>query len=827
MLKTCFASLSFLLSTCCLSQSDPSLALVPVSIYQDGFIHIQMADGHLLKRDKITLSADLVDYPELSQLFAQDKIIWIEQEFKVLAKRNQAIARIYRLKYSQSVQPLELIKQLEQLHYISYAERIPQFTTNLIPNDPDYADGNKRWHLDQISATNAWNSSTGCPNVRIAIVDDAVLLSHEDLQANIFVNPTEIPNNGIDDDGNGYIDDVNGFDVADNDNNANPPSTATNSSFTHGTHVAGIAGAVSDNNIGTASIGFNSSIVPIKTAKNNTADPSLLYNPMHGVEYAIALGVDVINMSWGSYAFSYTNQAVFSQAHSDGIVCVGAAGNDYLNSIIYPAGYDNVISVGATDPANEHTTFSNYSTFNHVYAPGLNIWSTLAGGNSSYGYLSGTSMSSPLVAGLAGLMICNDPTLTPFDVKACLRSSADIYFSNLSSQDLFVINAENTLLCAPPLVYNCEPYNCNLIKNGDFESPDNSSITNYGTASGVANGLLCSWQTYAGTSDVLPSTPIGNDQFVSGFTFRPFPNLAPSTEGFVSNRLEMIAGYQYRLEFDYAIAQLLYSGDVITNELDSLMIGLVDNQYIIPNTTGINIDTLRLANYTDIPVDYIPTNWLALANTHPTTFNHHLILDFIAPADTSKQRLFMHPSEWDTLAKVHLIVDNVSVKPIIQFSITSTETDIVAGGCVTLTAAGQATSFVWEPFNLFTNPVGSSQLVCLDSTTTFFVTAYDSTVNCSSTDSITINVGKLGLDDEGFDELNVFPNPASDLISIQLPAGIVKPQKLIIYSNTGKAVCTYALTSSSGPLEIDIKHLAAGAYIIKIDGNWATTLIKK
>lgn len=357
----------------------------------------------------------------------------------------------YVLKCREEI-PTELLNLLNKHEDIRYAERVPHYEIFYTPNDPSF---NQQWHLQTIQAENAWNLGQGNSNVVVAIIDDAVLLNHQDLAPSIWVNPGEIAGNNIDDDGNGYIDDINGWDAADNDNDPNPPAaTVSNNAFAHGTHVAGITGAATDNSIGIASIGFDLKLMAVKT-KTDASTGGSLQAPYQGVQYAIATGPDVMNMSWGGGAFSQTYQALFDQAFAQGIVSVAAAGNSNTSAPMYPASYNNVISVGATAQGDSKASFSNFGPTIDVMAPGAGIYSTLPGSVSSYGNNSGTSMASPLVAGLAGLMIAYDPTLTPTDLELCLKSSCD----NIDAQNPGYIgdigsgrvNAFEALNCLKPI----------------------------------------------------------------------------------------------------------------------------------------------------------------------------------------------------------------------------------------------------------------------------------------------------------------------------------------------------------------------------------------
>ncbi|PHR46161.1 MAG: hypothetical protein COA32_11420 [Fluviicola sp.] len=336
------------------------------------------------------------------------------QPFKNI--KDQRLNGVLRLEINDIYKVDELIKTLNKNEQVEYAERIPLLKSTLTPNDPNY-NSSTQWSLFQINAAQAWDFSTGSSNIKVAIVDDAVEITHDDLSGVTWTNPGEIANNGIDDDNNGYIDDVNGYDVANDDNDPNPDSPI--SSFDHGTHVAGIAGASSNNNTGVASIGHNVSIIPVKS----TYSASAVTHGYEGIIYAVSVGADVINMSWGGSGSSTTAQNIITYANDEGSLLIAAAGNDNVSSIFYPAGYSEVMAVASTTFGDSKSSFSNYGTWIDISAPGSAIYSTIPG--NSYGTKQGTSMASPLVAGMAGLMLSLNPSLSPDDIKACILSSAD------------------------------------------------------------------------------------------------------------------------------------------------------------------------------------------------------------------------------------------------------------------------------------------------------------------------------------------------------------------------------------------------------------------
>jgi gliding motility-associated-like protein len=408
-------------------------------------------EGELFVKTKEGINTNLGGIIPIN-VFTDFDILSIEKPFKTKSTKLQ---QTYLVKFDDVEKADQLIETLQQLTDIEYAEKVPNYQLFYTPNDPML---NQQWNLQTILAEQAWDINTGNSNVIIAMTDDAILLSHQDLQNNIFNNPNEIPANNIDDDNNGYIDDVNGWDAADNDNDPNPLNP-TNSYFSHGTHCAGISAATTDNNLGIASIGFNTTLLPVKIGASSN---SSLTGAYIGVDYAIACGyTDIISMSWGGGAYSATYQNLFDQAHAQGIVNIAAAGNSSTSTPMYPASYNHVISVGATDPTDTKAGFSNYGTAIDVMAPGTNILSTVAGSTSGYGYKSGTSMACPLVSGIAALMLSQDPSLSPDDLESCLKSTCD-NIDNQNSNFIGQIGAGR--------VNAFEALQCLKAINADFEA---------------------------------------------------------------------------------------------------------------------------------------------------------------------------------------------------------------------------------------------------------------------------------------------------------------------------------------------------------------------
>jgi len=402
---------------------------------------------------------DFDKFPEIKQIIKKYKVIKIEKPFKTIALQN-----IYRISFN-SISDIEyLIRDLQNIDFVKYAVKNQIYRLSSVPDDVN----SNQWYFDLIQAYNAWDITTGRQYIKVAIVDDACKISHPDLTQNIYTNIQEIPDDSIDNDNNGYIDDVHGYDVADNDNDPEPPLSHPwyswmNDAFSHGTHCSGIASAVTNNGTGIASIGYGVSIIPVKCTKDTTSLPLAMDETATGIDYAIAAKADIISMSWVSGTKDSVVTDAINAAHQAGIILVAAAGNNGDTTWGYPASNDYVISVGATTYNDTIADFSERNSMIDVMAPGDDIWSTVRKDN-GYSYMQGTSMSCPMVAGLCGLMLSIDSSLTPEVIENCLKSSCDNIDSvNPSATGMMGagrINAYNALICIEDIV-NINKYNVN------------------------------------------------------------------------------------------------------------------------------------------------------------------------------------------------------------------------------------------------------------------------------------------------------------------------------------------------------------------------------
>jgi subtilisin family serine protease len=271
-----------------------------------------------------------------------------------------------------------------------------------------------------IDAPEAWDLQTGSKKVLVGVIDTGVDRNHEDLKANMWTNPNEIPNNGKDDDGNGYIDDVHGWDFANNDNNPHDDNS-------HGTHCAGTIGGVGNNGKGVVGVCWDVSMVGIKFLRGSGG--GFLSDGVKSIAYATKIGVDLTSNSWGGGGYSSTMKKAIDEANSKGIGFIAAAGNHRGNNDSrpsYPASYDsaNIISVGAHDHRGVSASFSCYGKKSvDLFAPGVNTLSTTPGNR--YASYSGTSMATPHVAGAYALLLSSNPTWKVTQVKDALMKAVD------------------------------------------------------------------------------------------------------------------------------------------------------------------------------------------------------------------------------------------------------------------------------------------------------------------------------------------------------------------------------------------------------------------
>lgn len=402
-----------------------------------------------------------------------------------------------------------ILDSLKRLDYIKYAEPDFMMSADTIPNDPYY---DSLWGLKQIHAPMAWNNSTGDTTLIVGIIDTGIDYNHIDLLPNIWINPDEIPNNGIDDDNNGYIDDIHGWDFFNNDNDPMDDHG-------HGTHIAGIIGASGNNSIGIVGVNWNVKMVALKflsaTGSGNTSDE------ISAIEYAIEENIRITNNSYGRECcdcFSQAEYDVIQLASDSNMVFCAAAGNKaHTNDIdlsfqhpSYPASndLDNIISVASSGYCDLLSNFSNYGELSvDLSAPGEQIFSTVPG--NSYALKSGTSMATAFVTGAIANIWKLHPQLSNIEIKERLLETVDIIPSN--EELLFSKGRLNVYGASGGLIHNPYELNFRAELTNQLSPYDTLFLTN-------TSDLLCTIDSISAPEGFLISTDTNTASFTNFLT---------------------------------------------------------------------------------------------------------------------------------------------------------------------------------------------------------------------------------------------------------------------------------------------------------------------
>jgi subtilisin family serine protease len=399
------------------------------------------------------------------------------------------------------------VEKLRRSGLVDYVEPNYKVSLAAVPNDPQFPN---QWALDNtgqpieggglgsgtadadIDAPEAWNLKTDASTVVVGVIDTGVDYTHEDLAANMWTNPSEIAGNGIDDDANGYVDDVYGIDTYNGD--SDPIDT-----YSHGTQVAGVIGAVGNNGVGGSGVAWKVKIMALRA----------MFDPEYGSDYAVANAIYyaldqkaangyprmILNASWTSCCGSYSLQSAISDASLAGVLFVAAAGNDGRNldvNPVYPASFNlpNMIVAGASDYNDVPAAFSNTGCSSvHVFAPGTNVLTTIPGG---YGYYNGTSIAAAQVSGIAALSWARGPGKPAADVKSAVLNGAN---AKTLMKGLAVASGRanaNSVSFAKPAVWSVSPGKVNpggtMTITGNRFGPTAGSVT----VDGV-NAAVVSW----------------------------------------------------------------------------------------------------------------------------------------------------------------------------------------------------------------------------------------------------------------------------------------------------------------------------------------------
>ncbi|MBC7694331.1 MAG: S8 family peptidase [Burkholderiales bacterium] len=371
-----------------------------------------------------------IDHPSFTALSSAIGVTNLHKKFPFdkspIQAKNEAgqsyadLSLVYELNYTSGLQIEKAISKLLISNILVYAEPhyIPKLSYN--PNDP-LANATNQYHLLTVNAFNAWGVNKGDSSIVIGITDTGTDFTHPDLFNNVKRNYNDVVD-GVDNDGDNYIDNYMGWDVGMNDQDATWEANA------HGVHVSGLSSASADNNLGGAGVGFNCKFLPVKIANSAGA----LIAAYEGIKYAADHGCHIINCSWGGGGSSQFGQDIIDYATiNKNCLVVCAAGNNNVDGDFFPAAYNYVLSVGNTTISDTKQASSNYGYMVDVCAPGDNVNSTWPG--SFYMTQTGTSMSSPVVSGAAGIVKNYFPAYNGLQVGERLKVTSDnIYSSNPS-----------------------------------------------------------------------------------------------------------------------------------------------------------------------------------------------------------------------------------------------------------------------------------------------------------------------------------------------------------------------------------------------------------
>ncbi|MEI6851629.1 MAG: S8 family serine peptidase [Bacteroidota bacterium] len=370
-----------------------------------------------------------IDIPKLQQAFAFLNVSTIQKKFPTLKapgkQRNELgqeyadLTLIYEINYGSNTKIETAINQILATNVLEYAQ--PHYLMkplDYVPSDPLNFN---QYHLALIKAYKAWDLYKGDTNTVIGICDWGTDIDHPDLINNIKYNNLD-PIDGIDNDNDGYIDNYRGWDLGDNDNN--PQGL-----ITHGCFVSGLASAKTDNAIGLSGTGFLCKFLPVKVSDSSNQGTKTF----EAIVYAVEHGCSIVNCSWGQTFFTgpFGQDVVNYATINKGALIVAACGNSNNLTPFYPASYEYVLSIAATNNLDTKWNGSSYGYFVDLSAPGENVWSTLDGG--TYGGSSGTSFSAPIVSGCAALLKSKYPSLTGLQIGEKLKVSADIIDTSVAN----------------------------------------------------------------------------------------------------------------------------------------------------------------------------------------------------------------------------------------------------------------------------------------------------------------------------------------------------------------------------------------------------------
>lgn len=386
--------------------------------YEKNVVVFKMNSGF-----RTACKANEIDNQEFNDVIAKLGVVELKKLFPhhrfdpATSKQNSRLVDltlIYQLKYNAEMDAQLASAKLAKLSCIAYAE--PKYIYQLcyVPNDTDFT---SQYHHNNLHTIEAWDIQQGDTNVVIGITDTGFDTTHLDLKSNVKYNYND-PVNGIDDDADGFVDNFYGWDFGNNDNNPQQDGCAA---CGHGVHVSGIASSTVDNVTGIAGTGFKCKYLPVKNMNNSEQ----LANSYEAVVYAADHQAKVVNCSWGGESGGqYGQDAVNYATFNRNCLVLAAAGNNFSNTPFYPAAYDHVFSIAATNSSDAKWPNSNFGYFIDACAPGQDIFSCWPGNN--YLTSSGTSMAAPAAAGCVGIVASHFPNYNALQLAERIKNTCDV-----------------------------------------------------------------------------------------------------------------------------------------------------------------------------------------------------------------------------------------------------------------------------------------------------------------------------------------------------------------------------------------------------------------
>ena len=471
----------------------------------EGFAHITNTPGELIVR----LHSD-TSVAALDTLSKRLGAVSVSPVFSpaTLAGQHPGLKNIYLIRFPIQWALEPLLQRYEQHPAIEAVElnRLSQPCEGMVPNDPGYSE---QWNLGLINMAEAWRIEQGDPQVTVAVVDSGIATRHPEFRTQLWQNSGEIPENGIDDDRNGYIDDINGWDFSDaptlpGGGDSTVRDNKPEDESGHGTHVSGIIAAQINNGLGIAGIAPECRLMPLRAGFKFGGGEYFQNDDLAvAIVYAADNGAQVINMSWGDTVNAFIIEASLEYAYARGCVLVGAAGNLGSLGSYYPAGLKTVISVAGLDQGKQLYSDSNFGATIDIAAPGEKIPSTDIGGG--YQNRSGTSMAAAHVSGIAGLVIAANPNYSNTEVQQTLIATAESLFIN-SLVGAGSLDAYAVLTASTAVIAQIDAHQISQQVEGNNNS---HNIEIFGSAGG--SGFIEYWLEY-GVSEVpnlwLPLGPV-------------------------------------------------------------------------------------------------------------------------------------------------------------------------------------------------------------------------------------------------------------------------------------------------------------------------------